>query len=123
MLKMKQDSGNKLEAKIDNLKQAQSNEILDLKHKQAEIQITITEIKIHQKQSTAEYRRKKNEYEVEGRLEEITDVEEKRKNLKKKMKTENSGTTLSTPTSVLQGCQKEKRKRERNRKNTLRDNS
>ena len=45
MLKMMQDIGNKLEAKIDNLQQTLSKEIQDLKLKQAEMQNTITEIK------------------------------------------------------------------------------
>ena len=45
MLKMMQDIGNKLEAKIDDLHQTLSKEIQDLKFKQAEIQNTITEIK------------------------------------------------------------------------------
>ena len=45
LLKMMQDIGNKLEAKIDNLQQTLSKEIQDVKLKQAEIQNTITEIK------------------------------------------------------------------------------
>ena len=45
MLKMMQDIGNKLEAKIDNLQQTLSKEIQNLKLKQAEMQNTITEIK------------------------------------------------------------------------------
>ena len=45
MLKMRQDIGNKLEAKIDNLQQTLSKGIQDLKLKQAEMQNTITEIK------------------------------------------------------------------------------
>ena len=47
MLKMMQDIRNKLEAKIDNLEETMSKEIQDLKLKQAEMQNTITEIKIH----------------------------------------------------------------------------
>ena len=47
MLKMMQDTGNKLETKIDNLQETLSKEIQDLKLKQAEMQNTITEIKIH----------------------------------------------------------------------------
>ena len=45
MLKMMQDIGKKLEAKMDNLQETLSKEIQDLKLKQAEMQSTITEIK------------------------------------------------------------------------------
>ena len=45
MLKMMQDIGNKLEAKIDNLQETLSKEIQDIKLKQEEMQNTITEIK------------------------------------------------------------------------------
>ena len=45
MLKMMQDIGNKLEAKMDNLQQTLGKEIQDLKLKQAEMQNKITEIK------------------------------------------------------------------------------
>ena len=38
MLKMMQDNGNKLEAKIDHLEQTLSKEMQDLKLKQAEMQ-------------------------------------------------------------------------------------
>ena len=62
MLKMMQDIGNKLEAKIDNLQQTLSKEIQDLKLKQAEMQNTITKIKkIHYKQPIEEYRRQESE--------------------------------------------------------------
>ena len=44
MLKMMQDIGNKLEAKMDNLQETLSKEIQDIKLKQ-EMQNTITEIK------------------------------------------------------------------------------
>ena len=46
MLKKIQDIGNKLEAKIDKLQETLSKEIQDLRIKQAEMQNTITEIKI-----------------------------------------------------------------------------
>ena len=36
---------------------------------------------------------------------------------------ENSGTTLNATTSVSQGCQQEKREKERDRKNIQRNNS
>ena len=45
MLKMMQDIGNKLEAKMDNLQETLSKEIEDIKHKQEEMKNTITEIK------------------------------------------------------------------------------
>ena len=45
MLKMMQDIGNKLEAKMDNLQEILSKEIQDIKLKQEETQNTITEIK------------------------------------------------------------------------------
>ena len=44
MLKMMQDIGNKLEAKMDNLQETLTKEIQDIKLKQ-EMQNTITEIK------------------------------------------------------------------------------
>ena len=61
MLKMMQDIGNKLEAKMHNLQETLTKEIQDKKLKQEEMQNTITEIKIHQNQLTAENRRQKNE--------------------------------------------------------------
>ena len=45
MLKMMQDIGNKLEAKMDNLQETLTKEIQDIKLKQEETQNTITEIK------------------------------------------------------------------------------
>ena len=45
MLKMMQDVGNKLEAKMDNLQETLIKEIQDIKLKQEEMQNTITEIK------------------------------------------------------------------------------
>ena len=45
MLKMMQDIGNKLEAKMDNLQETLTKEIQDIKLKQEEMQSTITEIK------------------------------------------------------------------------------
>ena len=43
MLKMMQDIGNKLEAKMDNLQETLSKEMQDRKLKQEEMQNTITE--------------------------------------------------------------------------------
>ena len=45
MLKMVQETGNKLEAKMDNLEETQSKEIQDIKFKQEKMQNTITEKK------------------------------------------------------------------------------
>ena len=45
MLKMMQDTGNKLEAKMDNLQETLSKEIQDIKLKKEEMQNIITEIK------------------------------------------------------------------------------
>ena len=45
MLKMMQDIGNRLEAKMDNLQETLSKEIQDRKLEQEEMQNTITEIK------------------------------------------------------------------------------
>ena len=45
MLKMMQDIGNKLEAKVDNLQETLSKEIQEIKLKQEDMQNTITEIK------------------------------------------------------------------------------
>ena len=45
MVKMIQDIGNKLEAKMDNLQETVNKEIQDIKLKQEEMQNTITEIK------------------------------------------------------------------------------
>ena len=44
-LKMMQDIGNKLEAKMDNLQETLTKEIQDIKLKQEEMQNTLTEIK------------------------------------------------------------------------------
>ena len=45
ILKMMQDIGNKLEAKMHNLQETLTKEIQDIKLKQEEMQNTITEIK------------------------------------------------------------------------------
>ena len=51
MLKIMQDTGNKLEAKMDNLQEKLSKEIQDIKLQQEEMQNTITEIKKFTKSS------------------------------------------------------------------------
>ena len=58
MLKMMQDIGNKLGAKMDNLQETLSKEIQDIKLKQEKMQNTITEIK---NSLEAANRRQKNE--------------------------------------------------------------
>ena len=45
MLRMMQDIGNQLEAKMDNLQETLTKDIQDIKLKQEEMQNTITEIK------------------------------------------------------------------------------
>ena len=85
MLMMTKDTGNKLEAKIENLQQALSKEIQDLKLKQAEMQNTINEIK-NSLEATNSRLQEAEEWisKVEDRLVEITDLEQKReKRLKK----------------------------------------
>ena len=86
MLKMMQDIGNKLEAKMDNLQETLSKEIQDIKLKQEEMQNAITEIK---KNSLAAANSRIQEAverisEVEDRLVEITEAEQKRE---KRLKT------------------------------------
>uniref|UniRef100_A0A8D0YMP0 L1 transposable element RRM domain-containing protein n=1 Tax=Sus scrofa TaxID=9823 RepID=A0A8D0YMP0_PIG len=85
MLKMMQDIGNKLEAKMDNLQETLTKEIQDIKLKQEEMQNTITEIKnsleaANSRTQEAEERISK----MEDRLVEITDAEMKRE---KRLKT------------------------------------
>ena len=78
-VKIIQDLGNKLEAKIDKLQETLSKEIQDLRMKQAEMQNTIPHIKnslavINSRIEEAEERISK----VEARQVEITDAEQKR---------------------------------------------
>uniref|UniRef100_A0A8D1UFI0 L1 transposable element RRM domain-containing protein n=1 Tax=Sus scrofa TaxID=9823 RepID=A0A8D1UFI0_PIG len=87
MQKMMQDIGNKLEAKIDTLQETWSKEIQDIKLKQVEMQNTITEIKKKNSLEAANSRIQEAEEgisEVEDRLVETTDVEQKRE---KRLKT------------------------------------
>ena len=84
-LKMMQDIGNKLEAKIDNLQETRSKEIQDLKLKQAEMQNTITEITNSLEAANSRIQEAEERIsEVEGRLMEIMDAEQKRE---KRLKT------------------------------------
>ena len=62
MLKMMQDIGHKLEAKMDNLQETLSKEIQDIKLNQEEMQNAITEVKNSQEAANSRiYRRQKNE--------------------------------------------------------------
>ena len=79
MLKMMQDSGNKLEAKIDNLLETLTKEIQDIKLKQEEMQNTITEIKNSLEAANSRIQEAEEwTSEVEDRLVEIADAEQKR---------------------------------------------
>ena len=79
MLKMMQDIGNKLEAKMDNLQETLSKEIQDIKLKQEEMQHTITEIKYSLEAANSRIQEAEEWIsEVEDRLGEITDGEKKR---------------------------------------------
>ena len=60
-LKMIQDTGNKLEAKMDNLQEPLSKEMQDIKLKQEGMQNTITEIKNSLEATNRRIRRQKNE--------------------------------------------------------------
>ena len=85
MLKMMQDIGNKLEAKMDNLQETLSKEIQDIKLKQEEMQNTITEIKNSLEAANSRIQEAEERIsEVEDRLEEITDAKQKRKKRLKK---------------------------------------
>ena len=65
------------------------------------MQNTITEIQNSLKQPIAEHRRQKNISEVEDRLVEITDAEQKKDQKQMKRVSENSGTMLKAHTSIL----------------------
>ena len=81
MLKMMQDSGNKLEAKMYNLQETLCKEIQDLKLMQAEIQNIITETKNSLEATNSRIQEAEEQIsEVEDGLVEIMDVEQKREN-------------------------------------------
>ena len=85
MLKMMQDIGNKLKAKIDNLQETLTKEIQDIKLKQEEMQNTITEIKTSLEAANSRIQKADERIsEVEDRLVEIMDAEQKRE---KRLKT------------------------------------
>ena len=78
IVKMMQDIGNRLAAKSDNLQQILSQEIQDLKPKQAEMQNTITEIKNSLEAAKSRIQEAEERIrEVEDRQGKITDVEQK----------------------------------------------
>ena len=65
MLKMMQDIGNKLEAKMNNLQETLSKEIQDIELKQEEMQNTITEItSLTQERNYSNKSRNCNEYHI-----------------------------------------------------------
>ena len=85
MLKMMQDIGNKLEAKMDNLQQTLTKEIQDIKLKQEEMQNTITETKNSLEAANSRIQEAEERISaVEDILVEITDAEQKRE---KRLKT------------------------------------
>ena len=85
MLKMMQDIGNKLEAKMDNLQETLSKEIQDIKLKQEEMQNTITEVKNSLEAANSRIQEAEEQIsKVEDRLVEIMDAEQKRE---KRLKT------------------------------------
>ena len=79
MLKMMQDIGKKLEAKMDTLQETLTKEIQDIQLKQEEMQNTITEIKssLEAAHSTIQEAEEWTS-EVEDRWVEIMDAEQKR---------------------------------------------
>ena len=79
------DTGNKLEAKMDNLQETLSKEIQDIKLKQEEMQNTITEIKNSLEAANSRIQEAEEGIsKVEDRLVGITDAEQKRE---KRLKT------------------------------------
>ena len=93
MLKMMQDIGNKLEAKMHNLQETLSKEIQNIKLKQEDMQNIITEIKNSPEAANSRIQ-KAEEWisEVEDRLVEIMAVEQKRE--KRLKRNEESQRTL-----------------------------
>ena len=85
MLKMMQDVGNKLEAKMDNLQEMSSKEIQDIELKPEEMHNTITERKNSLEAANSRIQEAEEWIsEVEDRLGEIRDAEQKRE---KRLKT------------------------------------
>ena len=126
ILKIMQDIGNKLEVKIDNLQETLSKEIQDLKHKQTEMQNTITEIKNSLEATNGRIQEAGEQIsKVEDRLVEITNVEKKKE--KRFKRNEESLRELwdnvkCTNTRIIVGSRR-RRERAGDRKNIQRDNS
>ena len=80
MIKMMQDIGNKLKAKMDNLQETLTKEIQDIKLKQGEMQNTITETRNSLEAANSRIQEAEEQIsEVEDRLVEITDAEQREK--------------------------------------------
>ena len=79
MLRMMQDIGNQLEAKMDNLQETLTKEIQDRKLKQEEMQNTVTKIKNSLEAANSRIQEAEERIsEVEDTLVEMTDAEQKR---------------------------------------------
>ena len=80
MLKMMQDIGSRLEAKMGDVSESQSEEIQDIKLKHEELQNTITEIKNSLEAAKSRIQKTEKQIrEVEDRLLEITEAEQKKR--------------------------------------------
>ena len=79
LLKIMQDIGNKLEAKMDNLQETLTKEIQDIELNQEEMQNTITEIKNSLESANSRIQEAEDGIsEVEDRLVEMMDAEQKK---------------------------------------------
>ena len=125
IVKTMQDTGNRLEAKTDNLQQTLSKEIQDLKLKQGEMQNTITEIKNSLEAANSRIQEAEEQIsEVEDRLVEITDAEQKReKRLKRNEDSLNELWYNVKCTNICITRYQRRGERERDRKNIGRDSS
>ena len=120
MLKMMQDIGNKLEAKMDNLQETLSKEIQDIKlKKQEEMQNTIIEIKNSLEAANSRIQEAEEPIsEVEDKLVEIMDAEQKRE---KRLKTNEESLrelwdNVKHTNIRITGVPEEKRERRRQKK-------
>ena len=79
LLKIMQDIGNKLEAKMDNLQETLTKEIQDIELNQEEMQNTITEIKNSLESANSRIQEAEEGInKVEDRLVEMMDAEQKK---------------------------------------------
>uniref|UniRef100_A0A8D1TM55 L1 transposable element RRM domain-containing protein n=1 Tax=Sus scrofa TaxID=9823 RepID=A0A8D1TM55_PIG len=114
MLKMMQDTGNKLEPKMDSLQQTLTKETQDRQRKQEEMQHTITDIKNSLEAANSRIQEAEEQIsEVGDRLVEITDAEQKRE---KRLKTNEESLrelwdNVKRTNIRIIGGQKEKRER------------